>query len=106
MVKLKQKAAKPSPVAAPEGPRSNQKVRDAVLWNGTRHMQMFRRFEACFGHSLDEFWINNARGLDLIKFDKKVVRSGGKSLLIAVRSKWGKEGVAILKRLTPKPVKK
>ena len=65
-------------------------------------MQMYKRFALCFGHNLTDFWLDNARGLDVDKFHRVVVKRGKRSLLDAIRARWGPEGVNIIRRLLPK----
>lgn len=77
-------------------------MREAVLWFGTGHMQMCSRFQKVFERKLEDFWIDNVKGLDIAKFDKEVVCSGSHSVLAAVKLRWGREGVTVLKRLLPK----
>ena len=61
---------------------------------------MFAKFQAVFDRSLHDYWINNIRGLDTEKLDRDVVRSGSQSFIHAVRDKFGKEGLTVVKRLT------
>jgi len=75
-------------------------VRKAVLRFGTGHMQMYGKFGKIFGRCLDDFWLGNACGLDVAKFDRELVQSGGK-LLEAVKAKWGRDGAAVIRRLLP-----
>ena len=63
---------------------------------------MFKRFQNTFERSLADFWIDNVHGLDVEKFDAEVVKSGGHSLLEAVETQWGRDGVTVIKRLLPK----
>lgn len=63
---------------------------------------MFKRFQTVFERSLEDFWIDNAHGLDVEKFDAEVVQSGGCKLRGAVKARWGKDGVTVIKRLLPK----
>jgi len=63
---------------------------------------MFKRFQTVFERSLEDFWVDNAHGLDVEKFDAEVVRSGGRNLLGAVKTRWGKDGITVIKRLLPK----
>ncbi len=65
-------------------------------------MRMFKRFQNIFERSLTDFWVDNAHGLDIEKFDAEVVHSEGCGLLEAVKTRWGRNGVAIIKRLLPK----
>jgi hypothetical protein len=61
-----------------------------------------RLFEDTFGRPLDDFWIDNARGLDLEKFDREVVFSGELTIMRAIYQRWGKVGLDTIKRLLPK----
>lgn len=77
------------------------------MWLANGHMQMFRRFQECFGASLNKYWIDSVNGLNVDKFATEVVkhRAGPRGLVGAIRSKFGGEGVTIFKRLTPKTKK-
>jgi hypothetical protein len=63
---------------------------------------MFSRFQSTFGVSLHDYWIDNARGLDVEKFRKEVLKSKTGQFLAAVKAKFGKDGVTVVKRLVPK----
>ena len=67
---------------------------------------MFGRFREVFGRSLHEFWLDNAQGLNLSKFDRELVGAGKQPLLQAVKTRWGTAGRDIVKRLLPKPLKR
>lgn len=63
---------------------------------------MCQKFQAIFGVPLDDYWIDNAHGLDVDKFNKEVAHSTQKGLLKAVTAKWGRDGRTVVKRLLPK----
>jgi hypothetical protein len=66
-------------------------------------MQMFKRFNDTFGVSLRDYWIDNAKGLDVDKFSREVLNTGGNKLLASVKAQFGRNGVTVIKRLLPKP---
>lgn len=65
-------------------------------------MQMFSRFQTVFGVSLRDFWLDNAKGLDVDKFRKQVLKTNSGQFITAVRNQFGKDGVTVVKRLMPK----
>lgn len=100
--KKQQRRRKADPNAIKPPLKPSAQVRASVLWFGMGHMLMAARFLALFGRSLDDFWINNVRGLDVVKFNKEIAGAGNWPLLKAVRKRWGNEGVLIIRRLLPK----
>lgn len=65
-------------------------------------MAMFSRFQSTFDVSLRDYWIDNVRGLDVDKFRKEVLKINTGQFITAVREKFGKDGVTVVKRLMPK----
>lgn len=79
---------------------------DIIVRQGCGHMHVYSDFERLFGRSLDDFWIDNSRGLDIAKFDAELVHAGNRPLLKVVREKWGAEGATMVALLLPVPPKK
>lgn len=65
-------------------------------------MLMAVPFKKMFGRSIDDFWIDNTKGLDIVKFDEVLVNSGSKPLLTVIKARWGAEAVKIVRRILPK----
>ena len=86
----------------PKHPRPNAALQRRIIKNAEGHMQMFKAFKNVFARSLDDFWIDSNAGFDVVRFSKELVRPGKRSLIAAVRLKWGAEGAVVIKRLTSK----